>query len=165
MDAKTPKGVREVHLSAQLRERLTLAKADRSPTPTDHVIATATGRHHNPSNLRRDVLAPAVRAANIRLEQLGIAQIGHMTFHSLRRTYASLRCACGDDVRYTADQLGYEDPRFTLRVYAKATKRRDRLAPTHRQEYDEALVLASISALDEPIEVPVFDTEATKNPA
>jgi integrase len=90
------------------------------------------------------VLARAVTAANERLEELGIAPIGHLTFHSLRRTYASLRCACGDDVRYAADQLGHEDPRFTLRVYAQATKRRDRLAPTHRREYDRAIEWAQI---------------------
>ena len=54
-----------------------------------------------------------------------------VTFHSLRRTYASLRCACGDDVRYAADQLGHEDPRFSFRVYTKAVKRRDRLSEPH----------------------------------
>jgi hypothetical protein len=63
----------------------------------------------------------------------------------LRRSYASLRCACGDDVRYTADQLGHEDPRFTLAVYAKATKRRNRtyaafLAGTNRMRWPRFLV-------------------------
>jgi integrase len=86
------------------------------------VIATGTGRKHNPSNLRRDVLVPTVVSANVRLEEAGIAPIGHLTFHSLRRTYASLRCVCGDDVRYTADQLGHEDPRFTMRCYTQAAK-------------------------------------------
>jgi len=85
------------------------------------------------------VLAPALAAANAALEQVGIAPIGHVTFHSLRRTYASLRCACGDDVRYTADQLGHEDVRFSLNVYAKATKRRDRLSGPHLKAYDAAL--------------------------
>ena len=85
------------------------------------------------------MLAPAIIAANAELAEQGIAPISRATFHSLRRTYASLRCACGDDVRYTADQLGHEDPRFTLRVYARATKRRDRLSPPHRQTFDEAL--------------------------
>jgi hypothetical protein len=67
------------------------------------------------------VLALAVEAANSTLAEAGITLIGHITFHSLRCTYASMRCACGNDVRYTADQLGHEDPRFTLRVYAQAT--------------------------------------------
>ena len=60
----------------------------------------------------------------VRLDELGVAPIGHITFHSLRPTYASLRCACGDDVRYAADQLGHEDPVFTLRLNAQVTKRR-----------------------------------------
>ena len=71
------------------------------------------GRKHNPSNLRRDVLARAVEAANVKLAEAGIAPLGSITFHSLRRTYASLQCVCGDDIRYAADQLGHEDPRFT----------------------------------------------------
>lgn len=89
--------------------------------------------------------------------------IGRVTFHSLRRTYASLRCACGDDVRYTADQLGHEDPRFTLRVYAQATKRRDRLTGAHLKAYDRALEWARMGT-NEPLTVPTFDPEATKAP-
>jgi integrase len=163
VDAKTAKGIREVHLSPALRELLTLARADRDPGPVDYVVATSTGGKHNPSNLRRDVLAPAVKAANAKLEQDGIAPIGRVTFHSLRRSYASLRCACGDDVRYTADQLGHEDPRFTLRVYAQATKRRDRLTGPHLKAYDRALEWARMGT-NQPLTVPAFDAEATKSP-
>lgn len=122
-----------------------------------------TRRKHNPSNLRRDVLFPATDKANVQLEQAGIAPIGKLTFHSLRRTYASLRCACGDDVRYTADQLGHEDPRFTLRVYAKATKRRDRLSATHRKAYDAALEWAAIDTTEAVSDVEL-DVEAPKSP-
>src|SRR5207244_1760304 len=106
--------------------------------PADFVIPTSTGRRQNASNLRR-LLSVAVTSANITLAEAGIAPLGRVTFHSLRRTYASLRCVCGDDIRYTADQLGHEDPRFTLAVYAKATKRRDRLAPPQLRAYDRAL--------------------------
>jgi integrase len=109
------------------------------------------------------VLAPAAEAANDVLEKAGIAPIGSVTFHSLRRTYASLRCACGDDVRYTADQLGHEDPRFTLRVYAQATKRRDRLSGAHLKAYDAALHWAQMGTSEDP-PVPTFDMEATKSP-
>jgi len=144
-DAKTAKGIREVHVTPALHRELARARVARGPQPSDFVIATATGHKHNPSNLRRDVLAPAVAAANLELAKLGIAPIGHITFHSLRRTYASLRCACGDDVRYTADQLGHEDPRFTLKVYAQATKRRERLNAVHRRAYDAALAWARMT--------------------
>jgi integrase len=166
--SKTEAGVREVHLTPALRERLTLWKADaKHTTPTDFVVCTSSGRRHNPSNLRRDVLAKTVEAANVELGKLDIAPIGAVTFHSLRRTYASLRCACGDDVRYAADQLGHEDPRFTLRVYAQAVKRRDRLAPAHRKAYDAAIDWALLGT-GEPLTVPEpaqADAEASKNPA
>lgn len=83
-----------------------------------------------------------------------LALIGRVTFHSLRRTYASVRCACGDDVRYTADQLGHEDPRFTLKVYAQATKRRERLSGPHLRAYDRALEWARMGTT-----VPMPDVE------
>lgn len=164
VDAKTAKGIREVHLTPALREELTLWKADaKHIAPSDFVIHTSTGKKHNPSNLRRDVLATAVEAADAKLEALGISPIGRVTFHSLRRSYASLRCACGDDVRYTADQLGHEDPRFTLRVYAQATKRRDRLTGPHLKAYDRALEWAQMGT-NSGLTVPVLQAEATENP-
>jgi integrase len=167
-DSKTPKGVREVHLTPALRETLVLWKADANYTSADaYVIHTSTGRKHNPSNLRRDVLSKTVEAANVKLDQFGIAPIGRLTFHGLRRTYASLRCVCGDDMRYTADQLGHEDARFTMRCYAQASKRRDRMAKPHRKAFDQAVEWAAMGS-NEPIAFPApssTKTHATKNPA
>ena len=61
-----------------------------------------------------------------------------VTPHSLRRTYISLRAAPHDDPVYIAEQVGHTDPAFTLRVYAKATKRRERLSGNYRTEFDRA---------------------------
>ena len=167
-DAKTPKGVREVHLTPALRELLAVWRADTSHGDRhDHVVCTATGRRQNPSNLRRDVLAKAVAAANVKLEAAGIAPIGRLGFHGLRRTYASLRCVCGDDMRYTADQLGHEDARFTMRCYAQASKRRDRLARPQREAFDAAVEWAEMGTSAD-FELPVIelnDAVALKNPA
>jgi hypothetical protein len=79
-------------------------------------------------------------------------------------TYASLRCACGDDVAYASAQLGHEDPRFTLKVYAQATTRRERLSGPHLRAYDQALEWARMGTIapDEPVAIP---TEATKSPS
>jgi hypothetical protein len=52
---------------------------------------------------------------------------------------AKVRQRVVEDVRYTADQLGPEDPRFTLRVYTQAAKRRDRLAKPQRDAFDKAI--------------------------
>jgi hypothetical protein len=102
----------------------------------------------------------------VKLEAASIATIDSLTFHGLRRTYASLRCVCGDDMRYTADQLGHEDPRFTLRAYAQASKRRDRLAQPQREAFDRAVEWARMGTSDaQPLspEVPAAAC-AKKNP-
>jgi hypothetical protein len=76
VDSKTAKGVREVHVTPALREELALWRhASRHTGSSDFVICTSTENKHNPSNLRRDVLAPAVKAANVKLEEFGIAPI------------------------------------------------------------------------------------------
>jgi hypothetical protein len=78
--------------------------------------------------------------AQPRLSKLGIEPISErVTPHSLRRTFASLRAACGDDPVYIAEQLGHEDPAFTIRVYAKVAKRRERLSGAYLAAFDGAL--------------------------
>jgi len=162
--AKTEAGVRSVDLTSALREELVLWRAESLFTGADdHVLTTSTGGKHSDSNLRRDVLKPAVEAANIELAKDGIAELDGITFHSFRRTYASLRGVCGDDVRYTATQIGHTDARFTLSVYAQAITRRERLSGPHLRAYDRAIEWARMGTIegDESIEVP---TEATKSP-
>jgi hypothetical protein len=87
----------------------------------------------------------------------------NLGFHGLRRTYASLRCACGDDVAYTSAQIGHTDPRFTLRCYTRATRRRERLSGPHLRAFDQAIEWARMGTIvvDEPEAIPV---EATKSP-
>ena len=46
--------------------------------------------------------------------------------HGLRRTYASLRTACGDDPVFVSRQIAHEDVRVTLNVYAQSVKLRER---------------------------------------
>src|SRR5919108_699882 len=128
------------------------------------VIHTATGRRHYPSNLRRDVLFPAIERANVKLAKVEIAPLGQITFHSFRRTYATLQRLCGEQADYVADQLGHEDSRFTDRVYRQTPRsRRDRLAPAHRKAFDRAVEWALMGA-SEPVTVPAFAAEETKSP-
>ena len=63
----------------------------------------------------------------------------YANLHALRRTYASLRCALGDDVAYTAAQLGHVDATFTLNTYTKAVRRRQKLTEQERAEFDRAV--------------------------
>jgi integrase len=101
--------------------------------PTDLVFPTAAGRMDNRNNVRRRLLARAIDRANTKLAALGIEPIGNVSPHVLRRTFASLRCVVGDDVAYTAAQLGREDPALSLRVYTHAVKRRERLHGAERE--------------------------------
>jgi integrase len=165
VESKTDAGVRTVDLPAALREDLRRWwRETEFDKPDDYVLPTPTGRRNNPSNLRRDVLRPTIERANAELAKDGIATIGPVTFHSLRRTFASLRCACGDDVAYTSSQIGHTDPRFTLRVYAQATKRRERLSGAHLRAYDRAIQWAQMGTNHE-LERVLATAEATENPA
>lgn len=101
-------------------------------------------RRQSAANVARR-LKTAIKQANVRLGELGIEPISErVTPHALRRTYASLRAACGDDPVYIADQLGHTDPRFTLTAYTKAVKRRAKLSGAYLGEYERALAWAAL---------------------
>jgi integrase len=138
--AKTEAGERTIDLPPALRDELALW-LDRSPfkAPTALVFPTTTGKPDNRNNVRRRLLVKAVERANKRLAELGIEPIGRVAPHGLRRTYASLRHAAGDDVAYTSAQLGHEDPTFTLKIYVHAAKRRERLTEAERREFNRTV--------------------------
>lgn len=138
--SKTDAGRRVVDLTPALRDELALW-LDRSTRkePTDPVFPTSRGKQDNRQNVRRYLLGPAIERANVELAKLGIEPIAVVSPHGLRRTYASLRCAVGDDVAYTAAQLGHVDARFTLRTYTGAVKRRERLTSAERAAFDLAV--------------------------
>lgn len=138
--SKTDAGVRIVDLIPSLREELSLW-LDTSPwkQPTDLVFPTLKGKKDNRQNVRRRLFLPAIERANAKLVELGIEPIGKVSPHGLRRTYASLRCVVGDDVAYTAAQLGHEDAVFSLRVYTQAVKRRERLEGAEREQFERAI--------------------------
>ena len=124
------------------------------PPREENPRADAAGRHRVARRLKT-----AIRRANESLAEAGIEPISErVTPHSLRRTYASIRAACGDDPVYIAEQLGHEDPTFTIRVYAKAAKRRERLSDEYRLPFDEALEWAEMGR----IEASGHDTGSTR---
>jgi hypothetical protein len=57
---------------------------------------------------------------------------------------------------YIAEQLGHEDPNFSVRVYAKAVKRRDRIEGAYLEAFDQALSWAGFGQRmgSEPITSP-----------
>ncbi len=147
-DSKTEAGIRTVLLSEALVEELADFKAMRSEAgPGDLVFSSV---HHGRKDtskpaaldrhrVRERVMKPAVRMANEVLEAKGIEPIGNATPHSLRRTYASVQMALGQDRVWIAEQTGHTDPDFTERVYSHAVKRRSRLSGEALKEHDRAL--------------------------
>jgi integrase len=125
--SKTDAGVRQVDMLPLLRDELAALKASaRNVQPDGLVFATTTGRPHGASNIRRRVLARAVKLANERLGQRGEVPLPEpLTPHKLRHTFASVLVALGTDAGATMDQLGHTDPRFTLRVYRHGMRRDD----------------------------------------
>ena len=68
--------------------------------------------------MRNRYLSSAVDRANAGLERDGADPIGHLTPHSLRRTFASLLLATGADAPRDG-AAWHADPAMTLGVYAK----------------------------------------------
>jgi integrase len=125
-ESKTDAGVRCVYLLPPLRDELAAHKATRHPERDAFVFGTAAGRRDGPTNVRRRALAPAVELANERLREEGSEPIPDgITPHALRRTFASILVACGEDPRHAMGQLGHADAGFTLRTYAQQMDRRD----------------------------------------
>ena len=156
-EAKTSAGAyREVDLPGGLIEALAEWKARTPcPEPDDPVLVARTGKRQTVTNVDHRIKS-AIKAANVRLEKLGIEPIApNVSPHSLRRTYASLRAALRDDPVYIAEQLGHTDPAFTFRVYQKAAKRRDRLSGQYLEAFEAALHWAEMGRIGAPAPVSV----------
>ena len=145
--AKTEAGIRQVDAPAALREDLAEHKA-RAHRLDGPVFPNRNGRRQTVSNVERR-LKTAIRRANKRLSKLGIQPISEdVTPHSLRRLYASLRFALGDDPVYVAHQLEHTEPGFSMRVYARAVRRRERLTGSALREFDRAVQWAALGSGD-----------------
>ncbi len=121
-DSQTDAGTgRQVDLPLGLADELRVHKAKAPGSgPDDPVFLRGVrdGRRsrQTPDHVGRR-LKTAIRRANDSLRDGDIEPISErVSPRSLRRTYASVRAACGDDPVYIAEQLGHEDPTFTIRV-------------------------------------------------
>jgi integrase len=118
------------------------------------VFPTRTGGQLNPSNIRNRLLTgtPArkgkqptkgvVERVNEKRARAGKLLLPpRVTPHTLRRTFASLCFFAGRDLRWVMGQLGHDDPRMTLGVYAQVLK---------RSRIDHELVWSLMRFADEP---------------
>jgi integrase len=126
-ESKTDAGVRTVNIVPALRDELSGYRARLADVdPSGFVFATSKGAPQQESNIRRRLLARAVEIANGRLAAAGEDPIAvRLTPHSMRRTFASLLFAIGEDAPYVMAQMGHTTPHLTLEVYARAMQRRD----------------------------------------
>jgi len=143
--AKTDAGVRVVDLPDTLRRELATHK-NRIRRREGPLFLNRNGKRQSVSNVERR-FKTTIRRANVRLADLGVRPIDDAaTPHSLRRLYASLRFALGDDPVYVAAQLGHTEPGFSMKVYASAVRRRGRLVGAALREFDAALDWAALGS-------------------
>ena len=172
--SKTDAGAREIDLTPALAEELATLKARSEHVAADEpVFASLAANRRDRTRparfdrhqIRKHVLAPAVEAANAALLRRGIEPMGHVTLHGLRRTYASLRFALGDDPVWVSQQLGHEQPTFSMSVYARAVKRRAKLSGPTLEAFDAACEWAEMDAEKAPkgtrreVALPGFDRD------
>jgi len=69
-------------------------------------------------------------------------------FHATRHSWATWALRAGKSVRWVAQQLGHQDPAFTLRVYAHAMR-----------EEEKDLSFAKLGGPGRPYTAPAFDVD------
>jgi integrase len=125
-ESKTDAGRRRVKLRGALRDELVSVRAGQKGGPEAFVFATRTGAKPSRENVRNRVLAAAVKGASERLVEAGYGPLpDHITPHSLRRTFASVLYALGEDPGVVMDEMGHTDPALALRVYRQTMRRGD----------------------------------------
>ena len=83
------------------------------------------GKRRNRNAVRVRVLGAAIKRANEHFAERELPTIDpDVTFHSLRRTYASLCAEASIDAAWTKEQIGHRSARFTLDVYTSVEHRR-----------------------------------------
>jgi integrase len=147
-EAKTDAGIREVDLTPTLQELLSEYRTRTKHTADDDLVfPTAKGRPDSASNVRQRFLASAVELANQELEKAGKEPIRKVTPHSLRRTFISLLFSLpkSPSVPYVMAQVGHNDPKVTLGIYAQVIGSKD----DHGAALDG--LVGSLDAMPDPV--------------
>jgi integrase len=123
VELKTGKGLRDVVLMDALAKRLRDARLAAPFSDDAHpVFATANATAVSTRNASRQFARTTA--------ELGLDKV---TFHTLRHTFASMLIAQGRDAAFVADQLGHEDPAFTLRTYVHLFRAAQQARAARRQ--------------------------------
>jgi hypothetical protein len=120
--------VRKVDLSPMLRDELLAWRASRdAPAPDSPFFPTRSGSRRDKDNINARVIRPAVRRATERRALRNLPPLpAKVTARTLRRTYIAMMFAAGAEIPYVMAQVGHDDSKVTLEIYAQVLKRRDR---------------------------------------
>ena len=156
-ESKTDAGRRHVKLRGALARELRAVRARQADAPADgYVFATSTGGQPSDDNIRSRVLKAAVNRANMNLAKTKLAPLPvGLTPHSLRRTFASVLYALGEDPGVVMDEMGHTDPGLALRVYRQAMRRSE----------DEKAALRALVDGSETAEIGRWPTDGPFGPA
>jgi integrase len=126
-ESKADAGRRRLKLRGALRDELLIVRARNPRALADgFVFPTLTGGRQSTDNLRSRVLKVAVERANENLPKRDLSPLSErITPHSLRRTFASLLYALGEDPGVVMDEMGHTDPALALKVYRQSMRRDD----------------------------------------
>ena len=114
---KSDAGERDIPIVPALRQGLTEHRTEYPSGQGEPAFPTRNGTRQHPDNVRARILAPIRERANEQLEAEGLLPIGHMTPHTLRRTFASMLAVCDVPPRRAMYLMGHTDPTLTLAVY------------------------------------------------
>jgi integrase len=123
--AKTPAGIREIHLSPFVREELELYRNSLTtqPDPSHHVFRVRGGGPYDRHNVGRRLKHLAELATERR------ARAGHAPLparvipHTFRRTAITLAIQAGKDLVFVQTQAGHADWKTTLEIYTQFSRR------------------------------------------
>ncbi len=104
----------------------TNAALNREIRPLEPVFPTRTGARRDRHNLLQRVVKPAVKRVNEKRAERRSGPLQPITSHIFRRTYISLLFAAGAEPPYVMSQVGHEDAKTTLNIYAQVVRHRDR---------------------------------------
>jgi integrase len=123
-EAKTEAGVRDVTIRAALRDVLVSVKMASNADRDSYVFGTSDGKRQGATNVRKRVLVPAIeRADELLAERRANPLRDGLTPHSLRRTFASVLYAIGEDPPTVMAEMGHSSPALALAIYAQAMRR------------------------------------------
>jgi len=148
--AKTDAGRRQIDLTLDVVDELNSWRAECGDVALDgFVFATASGRARDKDNVRT-ILSRVVAKANEQRRMRGEPPLPPIVPHTLRRTYISLMLEAGAPLHYVMDQVGHEDSKTTLEIYATVQKRLSR--PQVKRAFEALLAASDLDGRDIPAE-------------